>query len=92
MIPTLNISIEAGGERLPLGAVIKHRHPDLVSCEDDVWPRAALAHPVAAPLGLEPVILSLDGDVGTLAVHCEGCREVLEGHQQVEVPLGLQCK
>ena len=63
---------------------------DLVPREDDVGSGAALADPVTAPLGLEPVVLALDGDEGADAVHREGGRQVLEGHQQVQVPLSLQ--
>ena len=63
---------------------------DLIPREDDVGSGAALADPVTAPLGLEPVVLALDSDEGADAVHREGGRQVLEGHQQVQVPLGLQ--
>ena len=65
---------------------------DLVPREDDVGSGAALADPVTAPLGLEPVVLALDCNEGAYAVHGEGRREVLEGHQQVQVPLSLQGK
>ena len=65
---------------------------DLVPREDDIRSGAALTDPVTAPLGLEPVVLALDGYEGAHAVHREGSREVLEGHQQVQVPLGLQGK
>ena len=63
---------------------------DLIPREDDVGSGAALTHPVAAPLGLEPIILALDRYEGAHAVYRERGREVLEGHQQVQVPLGLQ--
>ena len=65
---------------------------DLVPREDDIRSGAALTDPVTAPLGLKPVVLALDSDVGAHAVNCEGGREVLEGHQQVQVPLSLQGK
>ena len=65
---------------------------DLIPREDDVGSGAALTDPVTAPLGLEPVVLALYGDEGAHAVNSEGGREVLEGHQQVQVPLGLQSK
>ena len=70
--------------------VVVDRDPDLVPGEDDVRPGAPLGHPVAAPPSLEAVLLSLHLDVGPDTVHGVGGGEVVEGDQQVEVPLSLQ--
>ena len=87
---TFYVPVETCRQSFPLGPVVEDGDPDLVPGEDDVGPGAALAHSVAAPLGLEPVVLPLNGDEGAHAVHREGGRQVLEGHQQVQVPLSLQ--
>ena len=89
---TFNIAIETCGKRLALWAVIEDGDPDLVPGEDDVGSGAALGDSVAAPLGLEPVVLALDGDVRAHAIHREGGGQVLEGHQQVQVTLSLHSK
>ena len=87
---TFNIRVEAGRQILPVLAVVVDGDPDLVPGEDDVRPGAALGHAVAAPPGLEAVLLSLHLDVGSDTVHGVGGGEVVEGDQEVEVPLSLQ--
>ena len=87
---TFNISVEASRQFLPVLAVVVDGDPDLVPGEDDVRPGAALSHSVAAPPGLEAVLLSLHLDVGSDTVHGVGGGQVVEGDQQVQVPLGLE--
>ena len=87
---TFNVSVKPGRQILPILAVVVDGDPHLVPGEDDVRPGAALGDPVAAPPGLEAVLLSLHLNVGSDTVHSVGGREVVESHQQVEVPLSLQ--
>ena len=53
-------------------------------------PGAALGDSVATPASLEAIPLSLHLNVGALAVHGVRGGEVVEGDQQVQVPLSLK--
>ena len=89
---TFNISIETCRKTLAFRPIIKDCDSDLIPGKDDIGPGSSLRHPVAAPLGLEPIVLPLNGNVGTNTVNGEGGGQVLEGHQEVQVPLRLEVR
>ena len=89
---TFNISIETCRKALALRPIIKDCDSDLIPGKDDVGSGSSLRHPVAAPLGLEPIVLPLNGNIGTNTVNSEGGGQVLEGHQEVQVPLRLEVR
>ena len=90
MISTFHVSIESCGKFFSLLTVVVDGNPDLVPGEDDVRSGASLRDSVAAPSSLEPIPLPLHLDVGPLTVHRVGGGQVVEGNQQVQVPLGLE--
>ena len=69
---TFNISIESCWEILSFSPIIKDRDSDLIPGKDDIGSGSSLGHSVATPLGLKPIVLPLNGNVGSNTVDCEG--------------------